>query len=104
MKFSEIKEQSYFRDRNNEDYELDITEHSYFEELRVIHKEKDVMRAERIHIYIRYDDPIAVDTTARDELDFKKERWDRGAWNGIEWITESEMYRRALKYLFEGAE
>ena len=99
MKFNEIKEQSYFRDRNDDNYDLD--KYAYFEELRVLKKEDNVMQVERIHIYFNYSEReyVNVDRSARDEMDFKKENWT--SWEDVNWISEKEVYRRVIKLLFE---
>lgn len=99
MKFNEIRKQSYFRDRNDDNYSLD--EYAYFEELRVLDKEDEEMRAERIHIYFNYTDRkhAGVDRTARDEVRFSRENWN--SWENIVWIPEKEIYKRVIKLLFE---
>ncbi|MFW6029761.1 MAG: hypothetical protein ACOCRO_05850 [Halanaerobiales bacterium] len=95
MKFKELNKKSYFRDRIDDLYTEDSI--AYFEEIKVKDIKEDEMVYDRIHIHFKDDGTISksVDTLVQ-----SKEDWD-SIWSRVEFVSEKEMYRRVIKYIWE---
>jgi hypothetical protein len=99
MKFDDLKEKSYYRDRTFEGI-ISGREYAYFEELRILKKEEEHIGMKRIHIHFSLDGVKDFSDTII--VTMKKSQWN-SMWEKQELITKSDMNRRVIIYTFENA-
>lgn len=96
MRFEELEEKSYYRDRT-EMIDKDYGDIAYFEEIRFNKIKNGEAEVERIHIHFDND---GIKETSPDKMTFNRKGWHSG-WHTIEFVSKTEMYRRVIKYVWE---